>query len=173
MSIVLSADLCAFRPDAAKRAQVGLLKTRMPVVRLPRLAEAVGSGGEVDVNIRLSRSAAGVSLVAGQVKATVTQHCQRCLDTVEQTLDVELRLGIAAPGSSAELPEGYELYEAESLTLGELLEDELLLALPMISLHGDRRQCGSLAGRVEKMEGEYESEPSRHPFAVLKNLKSN
>ena len=181
MSVVLTHDLCSFRPNGApggapggaKGARQGHLKVSLPVASLPRLAEALEGGGEVDADLHIGRSATGVPLVSGQVRARVARSCQRCLDTVEQTVEIELALGVAAPGTDPELPEGFEVCEAESLTLGELLEDEVLLALPMIALHDDRQQCGSLAGRVEQAEHENESEPSRHPFAVLKKLKSN
>ena len=177
MSVVLTDDLCLFgpggAPGGAKGAREGRLKVSLPVASLPRLAEAIDGDGAVDADLHIGRSTTGVALVAGQVKASVARSCQRCLDTVEQTVEIELALGVAAPGTDPELPVGYEVCEAESLTLGDLLEDEVLLALPMIALHDDRQQCGSLAKRVEKMKHQNESEPSRHPFAVLENLKTN
>ena len=173
MSVTFTDDLCAFRSDGAKRTPRGHLKASMPVAGLPRLAKEVEGGGEIDLDLHISRSADGVPLISGRVIARVVRNCQRCLDPVKQTLEIELRLGVAAPGTKPDVPDGYEVCEAESLTLGNLLEDEVLLALPMIALHDDRQQCGPLANRVEKSEHESESEPSRHPFAILENLKSN
>lgn len=173
MSVILTDDLCASRSDGARRTLRAHLKVRLPLADLPRLAEAVEGGGEIDVDLHISRSADGVPLVAGQVTASVSRDCQRCLDRVDQTLEIELCVGIAAPGTKPDLPDGYEACEAESLTLGDLVQDEVLLALPMIALHDDRKQCGPLAGKVEQSEHESESDSSRHPFVVLASLKTN
>jgi uncharacterized metal-binding protein YceD (DUF177 family) len=35
-----------------------------------------------------------------------------------------------------------------------LLEDELIMALPLVPRHADKRECGSLAERVTQLDNE-------------------
>jgi uncharacterized metal-binding protein YceD (DUF177 family) len=56
------------------------------------------------------------------------------------------------------------------VTLGELLEDELLLALPMVTRHESERQCGELAQRLQQDDGERRATRD-NPFDVLRQLK--
>jgi len=173
MSVELSNDLCAFGPEAANRVPRGRLKARISVAELPRLAEAVDAGGELDVDLEINASTEGTTLVDGQIHATLTRSCQRCLDKVRQKMNIEIHVGVAPPGMVVELPEGYEICEAESLKVGDLLEDEVLLALPMIARHEDPQQCGPVASVLVDEDQECDAESPRRPFAILESMKSN
>ena len=173
MSVELSNDLCAFGSEAANRVPRGRFKARISVADLPRLAEAVDAGGELDIDLAIDTSTDGTTLVDGQICATLARCCQRCLDTVSQKMNIEIHVGVAPPGMVVELPEGYEICEAESLKVGDLLEDEVLLAMPMIARHEDSQRCGPLASALVDDDQESDAQSTRRPFAILESMKSN
>jgi uncharacterized protein len=106
-----------------------------------------------------------------QVTADVALTCQRCLGPLRRRIASESRLVFADEGAP-ELPEGYETVggDPRKLDLAALVEDELLLGLPIIPHHEAGEACelpDSAAGKIA--EGTAASE-LRRPFAGLKDL---
>ena len=113
---------------------------RVPIQSMARLAAQLLNGaGEVEVDLRFERSpGVGTRRMHGRLVATVALTCQRCLEpmtteVVARPDTILLREGEPDPG----LPP-----EADVLTVGiasvavaELIEEELLLALPMVPMH--------------------------------------
>jgi len=124
-----------------------------------------------------------VRFIRGQLKAQVELVCQRCLGPLPLRLAVPVSLGlIRAEAEAAGLPEAYDplglpeaydplLVADEGARVADWVEDELLLALPQIPRHEDRRDCeangyrapGDEASRAER----------RRPFAGLASLLSD
>lgn len=92
--------------------------------------------------------------------------CQRCLSPAIQKIEIEQHYRCVATEKEALIEDEIALEDVLSLEKGvdviELLEDELLMALPMVIDHPD---CTSLSG-----QGEAKKEISS-PFAVLQALK--
>jgi uncharacterized protein len=102
------------------------------------------------------------------VTADVVLACQRCLRPMQRTLASESRLVFAEEGEP-ELPEGYDAVggDPRKLDLAALVEDELLLALPIIPQHAEGEPCElPRAGAA----GDEETPDVRRPFAGLKDL---
>ena len=102
------------------------------------------------------------------VEADVVLTCQRCLRPMRRRIESGSRLVFAEEGVP-ELPEGYEPLggDPRKLDIAVLVEDELLLALPIIPQHGEGEACElphSGAGE-DAAAGEM-----RRPFAGLKDL---
>lgn len=102
------------------------------------------------------------------VEAEVVLTCQRCLRPMRRTIESSSRL-VFADEDAPELPDGYETVggDPRKLDLAALVEDELLLALPIIPQHAQGETCelpGAGAGEDAKA-GEM-----RRPFAGLKDL---
>ena len=156
----------------------GELSQEVPCAAFPRLVEVLlDSDVTLAVEIRVGRASSGIPLVSGRVRGRVVQECQRCLEPVTGELDVELRLAVVGPGNEELAPADFEPWQADSskVTLGELIEDELLLALPMVARHEDER-CGELATRLAGARDETEEESAQdrdNPFAVLRALKKD
>ncbi len=150
----------------------GRLCQPIPIKAFPRLAETLAdTGGAVDVNIRVSRTPTGVPLVEGSLGGTFRRPCQRCLEPVDMEIDVVLRFAVTGTSGADLVPTGVESWQSDEaeVVLRDLLEDELLLALPMIARHDDRAQCGDVARRADERA---EEPPGREsPFAVLRDLK--
>src|SRR5262245_19654047 len=132
-----------------------------------RLAEPTGTA-RVRAAFRLAGRWPAAEL---DVEADVALTCQRCLGPLRRRLESQSQLVFADEGS-AELPEGYEVVggDPQALDLAALVEDELLLALPIIPQHEAGEACAlpSTAGEgagVAAAQG-----ATRRPFAGLKDL---
>jgi uncharacterized protein len=141
--------------------------------QLPRVAVAGAlEGTQVGAELRFA-TFEGRTTVDVQVEGVVVLVCQRCLKPCETEL-VDAEPVIVVPTDAEEVPEGYEPFvgDAESLSLTALIEEQVLLGLPLVPLHADPAQCHkSVRGRiVAKVEAEAQPEDTQTPFANLRDL---
>ncbi len=151
----------------------GRFRETVPVAALPRLAETLSdSQGNIEADVRVSRASSGIPLVEGTLRGRLRRDCQRCLEPVDLDVRIDVKLAVTGTGGEELAPADFEPWQTEQqdVTLGQLLEDELLLALPMVTRHENERQCGELARRLREGEGEGTAERD-NPFAVLRQLK--
>ncbi len=161
----------------AERGRV--LEGVLPLNRLPRLAEVLAADVAEQARVRLAfmRGRSGIAVLDGEVSAELALTCQRCLEPM--AYPVESRINLALVESDAEaarLQEGYDtlLVEDETLSIPELIEDELLLALPLVPMHDATQACSPRAlHEFEPKDAEQAAEGKENPFAILKNLKPN
>jgi uncharacterized metal-binding protein YceD (DUF177 family) len=95
------------------------------------------------------------------VQATPRLVCQRCLQSFELPLtsDSEIEFATSEAESPVETPREIYLMDDGSVSLRDLAEEELLLALPVIASCSKPETCG------------HAPSPERHrPFAVLQDL---
>ena len=100
---------------------------------------------------------------------TVSLQCQRCLQTMERSLERVSHIAlIAAEDEAGRVPAEREpvLAPGGRISLGELLTEELLLLLPIVPLH-EERECASKPATAEP--GASSAETHR-PFANLADL---
>ena len=151
----------------------GRLRGSLPVTAFPRLAESLSdTQGNLAADLQVSRTPDGVALVEGSVVGCVRRDCQRCLEPVDLELDVSLKVAVTGAASEELAPPDFEPWQTDELdvTLGQLLEDELILALPMVARHEDEAKCGRLAARLKEAADDSATE-KESPFAVLRSLK--
>jgi uncharacterized protein len=105
------------------------------------------------------------------VTADVVLTCQRCLGRVRRTLSSEAQL-VFADEDAPELPDGYEAVggDPRKLDLAALVEDELLLELPIIPQHAAGDACELPAAAAAQAEAGAKTPEMRRPFADLKDL---
>jgi uncharacterized protein len=107
-----------------------------------------------------------------QARTTAWLTCQRCLQPLAEALAIDRRIRFVRGEAEAEAldaeSEDDVLALARSLDLRELIEDELLLALPLVPRH-DR--CPRPLPVDAQAAAAPVAEPDAHPFAVLKGLK--
>jgi len=102
----------------------------------------VPPGAELDLDLRLESVMEGV-LVSGVVTMPLAGECGRCLETVSDTLTVNLQELFAYPESDAgEDDEEIARMEGDLLDLEPVLRDAVVLALPLTPLC--REDCGGL-----------------------------
>ncbi len=109
-----------------------------------------------------------------QAQATLPQICQRCLADVDLTLDVDRAYRFVADETTAEAQdddcEEDVLALSREFNLMELIEDELLMALPLVPRHEACPVQPKMAVADEDFDGAGGDKPN--PFAVLGALKS-
>ena len=176
MSAELPEVLDAWRMVAARRGFEGSL----PLSSMARLRdvlcdEAGSDAGEVRYAIEFDRDALQVPYVELRVQAALPLTCQRSLQRFLHPVDLVQRLALLADdvdveAAEAGLPEGYEplLLPADgALRPAELVEDELILAVPVVPFAPGSE---ALAQDWPASAGEMEQ---ANPFAALAALKRN
>lgn len=141
----------------------------LPLLRSPT--------GEVEFVLNFKKDEAGIPCIQGRVRATLILQCQRCMGDMKHLVSAKVRLGIVASREAAEhLTENYEpLVCDEETTIVSILEDELILALPIVAMH-KVEDCPM--GDMFSAQGERDKEiteetvAAKNPFAVLAQLKS-
>jgi len=134
---------------------------------LPRLRRTLcEAAGDVRFAIAFERDAQGRATVLGRVDAVLPLECQRCLRPFGHRVSVEFALAAITRAEQAdELPEHYDplLIEDPLVRPRDLIEDELLLAVPLIPKHPSEH-CGGAAAIADEASGE---QARANPFAVL------
>ncbi len=165
------------RLDALRAAERGLyFEGAVPLRDMARLRELlVSDAGAADVTLAFHVAGSERYRLDCRIRAELPLRCQRCLDTVDWPLDLDLALGLVR--SDAEMARlGHDrepvLIGADGeLAIRELVEDELLLALPDFPRHADG--CALPAApppRDEAPAPAAGTDRGQHPFAGLAEL---
>ncbi len=146
----------------------------VPLVRFERVVQvAADAEGEVDVALRFERDAAGRHLVRGRLRADIALVCQRCLEPMRHALDTRFRVAVVTDDREAgSLPPDLEAWVVPDRHLDALtlLEDELLLSLPIVARHeGEECRAPAVAPGTSATSEDTRGES---PFAVLRELNS-
>lgn len=151
----------------------------MPLAQMPRLAPLLTSSeGEAAFVLAFDRDADGRDVVAVSVEATVAVQCQRCLGPMGLTITDTARLAVVAgPDEAERLPHDLDplVVQDDQVALRDLVEDELLLALPAAPLHPPS-ECGVKLEHVNAGQAtttENEGQRGDNPFAVLADLTTD
>ena len=85
----------------------------------------------------------GVPALQGKVTAKIDVVCQRCLETMQLPLVVDLQLLFGGDGSVSAEDGGYEVWELEEEKLRplDLVEEALIMAMPLAAMHVDSKTC--------------------------------
>jgi uncharacterized metal-binding protein YceD (DUF177 family) len=110
----------------------------------------------------------GLPMVRGEIHGTLDAVCQRCLEPMQLPLSVELNLLFAGDGSATADEAGLEVWELEeeTLRLHDLVEETLVMAMPIAAMHENEKCHGpelAGAGAGDKIR----------PFAALKAQMEN
>ena len=140
---------------------------------LARLGEVIASPeGEVSYELDFGRDEFNIAYVAVRATAMLTVICQRSLEPFVLPVEIDTRLGlIVRESEEASLPPGYEALLVEEdgkLDPAATIEDELLLALPLVPVNPDYELPDDMVGADE--EEESLPETSENPFAALRGL---
>jgi len=138
---------------------------KMPVAEFSRLRDQLASdAGEVAYEVRGLRDELGRPSLLVTVRGTLQLRCQRCLEAMPFEVDAQDLLVLAATQAEidadptdAQAPD--RVLASKKMALRDLVEDELILALPYAPRH---EGCSAEAA------GEGREENS--PFAGLRGL---
>ncbi len=138
---------------------------------LPRLREClVDSQGEVSFTLEFFRDRQHRACLFGMVEATLMLECQRCLDAMPWQVKSDVSVTFVEGIDEAErLPDELdpELVEDCQVKFRNLVENELLLALPQVPMHPSGKCTGQLGDESEGSDDAVRE----NPFAVLTELK--
>lgn len=161
--------------DPFRLAEAGAqLSGQLPLRQFSRLRELLADDtGVIEIRLDFDVDELGVPIVTGRVSASLDLKCQRCLEPYAFPVDAQIALAWVKTAQEADkLPIRYEPYVVEEtpLLLNDVIEDELLLALPQIPMH-DEADCP--ASKLLKQGNKVTDEPEQkaNPFAVLAKLK--
>ncbi len=143
----------------------------------------VDDKGEVQVALNFSLSESNRVVLEGRIDAKLSMICQRCLDVASIPVRAEFSLmGVLTDEQAKALPEEYEplMYGDEPVELVPLLEEELILAVPLVAYHSleecSAQQFYSTETEKEARAAAVEAEEEREeesPFSVLAKLKTD
>ncbi|NNG19572.1 DUF177 domain-containing protein [Naumannella sp. ID2617S] len=95
----------------------------------------VPTGSPIQLDLRLESVVEGV-LVTGTAEVTVVGQCGRCLDPIEQGLEIDVQELYLYPGTEPDDAEASRM-EGELIDLEPLVRDEVVLELPFMPLCRD------------------------------------
>lgn len=158
--------------DPIQLAEKGARLTgELPLSGMRRLVEmCADEQGSVSVDLQFERDLSdGLRLMRGRIDARIGLTCQRCMERLDVELTTEPRLVLLTPGEHEHLLEaGDALVIEQPLTLGELIEDELLLEVPMVPMHVSA-ECP--AQRLVAVDKPAQMGTRANPFSALGKLK--
>ncbi|MET0535475.1 MAG: YceD family protein [Steroidobacter sp.] len=118
---------------------------------LPRLSEAGGrEGSSVGANFQFTHFE-GRPAVSGELHGAVVLTCQRCMQAVSVDVDDGFQVLIVEEERNDE-PGGYEpvIAKASRFDLRWLVEEQVLLALPLVPMH-ESQDCAESAVAASSM----------------------
>ena len=168
MTGTLPESVDVWRMVSARRSFQG----NLPVASLRRLCEALADTcGTVQFTLDFGRDGLQASYVDVRAEVSLTMLCQRTLEPFTLPVTVSTRLGLIRQESEeAGLPPDCEplLVRADGrLNPADVVEDELLLALPLVAINPD----SSLPDVVTPPDVAGDDDRTS-PFAMLRELKS-
>ncbi|MCC5864924.1 MAG: DUF177 domain-containing protein [Wenzhouxiangella sp.] len=154
-------------PDKAAAARREFSGT-MPLSRMPRLSGLIEGIEQGSINFRLSfaRDEQNQVRIDVKVEGRVPMRCQRTLAIFEQIVSGRSVVAVVSSEDEvASLPDDYEpvLCPDQRLELAALVEEEVLLSLPLVPVDPDTSQVG----QPERLAD------THRPFEVLAELRKN
>jgi uncharacterized protein len=162
--------------DAARFAEKGAnLHGTLAIKDMPRLLSSLASqDGEVVVDANFGIDKQGIKFIKGSVKALVYVLCARCLEVFVQEIISDFSYGVVDTDAKAKkLPAHYEpvLMTTENLNVLEMVEDELIINLPIVPKH-DPKFCKIQMPVVVLEDPKAAQETKKtNPFSVIESLK--
>ena len=149
---------------AALAASNAVLETEVALADLDRIRPLLRrDAGTARGQFRFHRESAA-PVAEGHVSATLTLTCQRCLGEMTLPIEADSRLAfVAAVGTEVAGSREPVVTPDGQVSLATLIEEELLLALPLAPMHSDTARCQPSAET-------HEDEPRQRPFAGLREL---
>ena len=163
--------------DPIQLAEKGArLSGELPVKGMARLVEMCRDDqGSVRVDLQFERDPNdGLRSLHGTIEARISATCQRCMEPMTLLLSAHPHLLLLRPGERDDLMEsGNALSVERPITLGSLVEDELLLSMPMVPMH-PIEECHAQEMRKPPRQQNRERDEEKNsakPFSRLAALK--
>jgi len=163
--------------DPFRLAKNGLvLEGELPLKSMARLSGALhDDSGSVHVKMSFDvDKVLGTPFMNGEFKTSLSLICERCSEPMQYDVDINCSLALLSNETKIEsLAEQYEPWVIDSdnpVLLSSIVEDELILAIPLVPKHD--HSCLPAEAWFAGDEIEENIEKKVSPFAVLSALKS-
>jgi uncharacterized protein len=155
-------------PDLDRLAESGaVLSGEIEIKRFERLSGILHTdSGSVRASLRFRQRRDGWLIVEMECKATLQLVCQRCLDPLVHPLHARVEMGLLETESmDTRLPDGCEPITLEDgrLLPAQLIEDELIVSMPLVPRHVLPEECGR---HVRDLESQNNGPPGNVPDDV-------
>ena len=115
------------------------IKGTLSLKQLSRLSEQLYQcDGDVEVTLSFGKDHKNFYFIKGNITTELSLKCQRCLEPVSYKINTDFNLSPIHDDKMAEtLPKHYEpvLIVDKTLLVSDLVEDEIMLNLPMVAKH--------------------------------------
>jgi len=163
-------DLPTFIEPKQLALETSNLKGKVALAQMTRLHESLCDvQGDAQIDWLFTMDEKGRPTIQGDVQAQLLIPCQRCLQPMQWFCNAKVALIILINGQNEELPASYEAVTLTStpVSLIRLVEDELILALPIVTMHN---KCPS--NEYQLAESFLENDTyQNNPFSVLSEIK--
>lgn len=152
-----------------------------------------GVESQISANLIFGIDEQGIRNVTGLVTANLEMVCQRCLEAAPQALEVSINLGIVwSDEQAAKLSKAWDpwiLLDEGQTDIYQMIEDELILGLPIVAYHSEECLPHSLYSTGADIDGgesttatdkqsqssvqETKKTEKPNPFQVLETLKGS
>lgn len=143
------------------------------IKEMPRLCSSLGKEeGQVNVDLLFGVDEEGIRYVKGHMTTCLTLKCQRCLESFNYEINNDFILGVVRTEKEADaLPERYDplLVPDVSLILNDMVEDELIVSLPIVPMH--RIDACNAKQSLELCSNDTVT-TKENPFKVIESLRS-
>jgi len=148
----------------------------IPLAELPRVAhELTSTDGEAKGHVRFSRQQ-GQAVADLDVSAQPEVVCQRCMQPMRWPVTVKSRVALVSDYAAADrVPEEMEVFlvEGDSVSVRDLVDEEVMLALPHVPRHDEDSECArqevQLPGQPDEPDDAADLQVQK-PFAQLGEL---
>ncbi len=170
------------RDKLRKRYQVhkevtrnGSFEGNFALSEMARLSELVGldksalHDRRIALGFEFVRNEFNLPMLTGQLETSLELECQRCLKALEFPMKLNFRLLIDASDEIVSDSSVDTLYSDDGyIDIVEVVEDELILAIPLVAMHEDTA-CNE---NWQIDDHGSETAAKENPFAVLQQLKT-
>jgi uncharacterized protein len=133
-----------------------VLNGELDIGKLTRLKSLLHSdAGSVRATLRFRQRGGGWLGLTLDYQADVELVCQRCLEPFRHELADNVNVVLAdAESATAMVPAGFEPFELEGgrFQPAQLIEDEVIVAIPLVPKHARVEDCGSLARELAERD---------------------
>ena len=161
------------RVDCARLADDAVVLERVyQLAEMPRLKDLLADArGSVRARFAFGKLAAGRAGAAVSIEAAPQLLCQRCLQGFAVAAAGGSELEFAGSSDAAAADVQHEIYVMDEgrVSLRELAEEELLLALPAVAMH-EPQSCGRAPTYAAYEETQDTLGDRTRPFTALQDL---
>jgi DUF177 domain-containing protein len=148
----------------------------IPLADLPRVShELTSKDGEATGHVRFARQQ-GHAVADLEVSAQPEVVCQRCMQPMRWPVKVKSRVALVSDYDAADrVPDEMEVFlvEGDSVSVRDLVDEEVMLALPNVARHDEDSECARQTVQLPGQPAESDDETSsqvQKPFAQLGEL---